>query len=158
MNYMSFGMDMSHELYICFTNHEKMAKVIGVGGVFFKYQDPQKIREWYKKALGVDTNDYGILFGFNGFPASKGYLQVGTFESNSDYFGTKNQHAMINFRVDNLEALMIHLKSMNTVFCNEMEEFPYGKFLHIEDPEGNRLELWQPEDEAFDGEIQNEMR
>ncbi len=135
-----------------------MAKVIGIGGVFFKYTNPENMREWFKAALGIDPNEYGVLFAYNGFQASRAYLQLGTFENNTDYFGAETQKAMINFRVDNLEALREHLIQMNTTICNEIEEYPYGKFLHVEDPEGNRIELWEPEDEGFGNEIYNEMK
>jgi predicted enzyme related to lactoylglutathione lyase len=134
-----------------------MAKVIGIGGIFFKFNDPQKMKDWYQNALGLKTNDYGVLFAFNGFQASRAYLQLGTFESSSDYFGTDSQKAMINFRVDNLDALKEHLIQLNTTICNEIEEYDYGKFLHILDPEGNRIELWEPEDEAFDSDTYVKM-
>ncbi len=134
-----------------------MAKAIGIGGIFFKYKDEQAMRSWFENALGLTPNDYGVLFSFNGSTQQKGYLQLGTFSSNSDYFGNASQQAMINFRVVDLVGLEQHLRSMNTVICNTIEEYEYGKFLHIEDPEGNRIELWEPIDEAFHEGIQIEM-
>jgi predicted enzyme related to lactoylglutathione lyase len=134
-----------------------MAKAIGIGGIFFKYNDEKGMKNWFEKALGLTPNDYGILFTFNHSNKQKGYLQLGTFSDNSDYFGATTQHAMINFRVEDLEGLKAHLEKMGTVICNEISTYEYGKFLHIEDPEGNRIELWEPIDSAFEDEIQVKM-
>ena len=129
-----------------------MAKVIGVGGIFFKFTDPKKMREWYSEVLGMTTNDYGVLFRFN-LPDSKlGSMQLGTFDESTNYFGAESQKAMINFRVDDLEALLLKLKEHDVKIVNEIESYDYGKFLHIEDPEGNRIELWEPVDQAFSSE------
>src|SRR5690606_27960854 len=129
-----------------------MAKVIGVGGIFFKFKNPKEMRHWYSEVLGMTTNDYGVLFQFN-LPESKpGFLQLGTFEQDSDYFGAASQTAMINLRVDNMEELLLQLKAQNVTIVNNIETYEYGKFLHIEDPEGNRIELWEPIDQAFSKE------
>jgi len=108
------------------------------------------MKQWYETALGLTPNDYGVLFSFNRSGNAEGYLQLGAFEASSDYFGKESQQAMINFRVDDMEGLEQHLRSMGTTICNEMETYEYGKFLHIEDPEGNRIELWEPVDKAFE--------
>lgn len=129
-----------------------MAKVIGVGGIFFKFKNPKEMRSWYSDVLGMTTNDHGVLFRFN-MPNSKpGSLQLGTFEQSSDYFGAESQNAMINFRVDDMEALFAKLKSNNVKIVNEIQSYDYGKFLHIEDPEGNRIELWEPIGDEFSAE------
>lgn len=128
-----------------------MAQVTGIGGIFFKFQNPEKMRNWYKDVLGMTTNPYGVLFEFNGDNnAKKGFLQLGTFEADSDYFGAKDQQAMINFRVDNLVEFKTQLEQANVTIVNEIDEYSYGKFLHIQDPEGNRIELWEPVDSEFD--------
>ena len=127
-----------------------MAKVIGIGGIFIKFQKPTEMRTWYQDVLGMITNPYGVLFEFNGEEGSKGYLQLGTFESNSDYFGDANQQAMLNLRVDDLEVFQTELRAKNVTIVDEIEAFSYGKFLHIEDPEGNRIELWEPVDSEFE--------
>lgn len=127
-----------------------MAGVIGIGGIFFKFNDPTKMREWYENVLGMTTNNYGVLFEFNGGEPSKGFLQLGTFESNSDYFGDPKQQSMINFRVDDLEKFKGELMEQSVKIVDEIETYSYGKFLHIEDPEGNRIELWEPVDAEFD--------
>lgn len=127
-----------------------MAKATGIGGIFFKYNDEKAMKQWFETALGLEPNDYGVLFAFNGSAAPKGFLQLGTFPQSSDYFGAASQQAMINFRVDDLEALEVHLRSIGTTICNTIEAYEYGKFLHIEDPEGNRIELWEPVDTVFE--------
>lgn len=127
-----------------------MAQVIGLGGVFLKFKDPTSMRNWYKEVLGMATNDYGVLFEFNGDTNnSKGYLQLGTFDAETNYFGSDSQQAMLNFRVDDLNGLVDQLKKSNTTILNEIEEYSYGRFLHIADPEGNRIELWEPVDSEF---------
>ena len=128
-----------------------MARVIGIGGIFFKFKNPEAMRTWYKDVLGMTTNPYGVLFEFNGNDAPKGYLQLGTFEEKSDYFGKESQQSMINFRVDDLAALKEELTQNGVTILNEIDEYSYGKFLHIEDPEGNRIELWEPVDTEFGG-------
>lgn len=128
-----------------------MAQVIGIGGVFFKFQDPKAMLQWYSDILGMKTNDYGVLFSFNGDTSSKkGFLQLGTFDSNSEYFGDPKQQAMFNFRVDDLETFEKQLREAGVKIVDTIESFSYGKFLHIEDPEGNRIELWEPAESEFD--------
>lgn len=133
-----------------------MGKAIGIGGIFIKYQDEQAMKQWYKDALGLMPNDYGVLFSFNGNSHPKAALQLGTFSSKTEYFGNPNQQVMLNFRVDNLAELQAHLVQFGVKICDDIEDYPFGKFLHIEDPEGNRIELWEPKG-SFSDEIFNEM-
>lgn len=127
-----------------------MAEIIGIGGIFFKFKEPAVMREWYKSVLGMQTNDYGVQFEFNGENSpNKGQLQLGTFEASTDYFGDPSQQAMINFRVDDLVQFEVILREKRVTIVNSIEEYSYGKFLHIEDPEGNRIELWEPLNDGF---------
>ncbi|MFK7787781.1 MAG: VOC family protein [Crocinitomicaceae bacterium] len=127
-----------------------MAEITGIGGIFFKFKDPTAMREWYKSVLGMQTNAYGVLFEFNGDNSpNKGQLQLGTFDESTDYFGDQSQQAMINFRVDDLKQFHITLIEKDVKIVDELEEYSYGKFLHIEDPEGNRIELWEPMNDGF---------
>lgn len=126
-----------------------MAKVTGIGGIFLKFKDPIAMRTWYQEVLGLTTNDYGVLFRFNIAGQREGYLQLGTFEEETSYFGEASQRAMINFRVDNMEEMVGVLKKHGVQLLNEVEVYEYGKFLHIADPEGNRIELWEPIDQSF---------
>lgn len=144
-------------LYLFQTLLVTMGKATGIGGIFFRYRNEKAMREWFEEALGLTPNDYGVLFSFNNSDSRKGYLQLGTFPENTEYFGDPTQQAMINFRVDNLVELEQHLRELGTVICNAIEEYEYGKFLHIEDPEGNRIELWEPVDNAFSTETQVSM-
>lgn len=134
-----------------------MAKVIGIGGIFFKFKNPAFMKEWYQRVLGMKTNDYGVLFQFNSSQAP-GYLQLGVFEENTNYFGSEQQQSMINFRVDDLESMLSQLKSNNVEILSQIDIYEYGKFLHISDPEGNRIELWEPIDSVFANETSIEMR
>lgn len=127
-----------------------MAGVIGIGGIFIKFSKPKEMRQWYETVLGMTTNDYGVLFEFNNPSAKRGYLQLGTFETSSDYFGSKNQQVMLNFRVDDLVSFQEKLITHNVRIVDTIEVYSYGKFLHIEDPEGNRIELWEPVDLDFE--------
>lgn len=133
-------------------------KVIGIGGIFFKFKDPKAMNKWYEEVLGMTPNDYGVLFAFNTGVSSTGYLQLGTFQNDTPYFGSEQQQAMINFRVENLAKLIERLQKLNVPILNEMEEYEYGKFIHICDPEGNRIELWEPIDKAFSAEKTTVMR
>ncbi|NRA11222.1 MAG: VOC family protein [Crocinitomicaceae bacterium] len=135
-----------------------MAQVIGIGGIFIKFKDPTKMREWYSNVLGMTTNDYGVLFEFNGDTSpKKGYLQLGTFEETSDYFGDASQQSMLNLRVDNMEELKTQLIEENVKLVDEIESYSYGKFLHIQDPEGNRIELWEAVDKEFEDSKDSKM-
>lgn len=128
-----------------------MKKVTGVGGVFFKSTDPKKSRNWYAKHLGFDTNEYGSLFEFREShdPEKKAYLQWSPFKSDTDYFEPSEKEFMINFRVENLEVLAEELKKEGVTICDEIATYEYGKFLHIMDNDGNKIELWEPIDDAF---------
>jgi lactoylglutathione lyase len=133
-------------------------KVVGIGGIFIRFNDPSAMNKWYEAVLGMRPNEYGVLFSFNGNEHARGYLQLGTFPNDTSYFGEQSQQWMLNFRVDDLAAMVENLKKHDVNILNEPEEYPYGKFLHIEDPEGNRIELWEPIDRSFDSEKQMEMR
>lgn len=127
-----------------------MAQIIGLGGIFIKFQDPKKMNTWYSEVLGLNTNDYGVLFRFNHSAEKSGFLQLGTFENSTEYFGKTGQQCMLNFRVSNLEEMLADLKSKKVKIVDELESYDYGKFVHIEDPEGNRIELWEPVESDFE--------
>lgn len=135
-----------------------MGKAIGIGGIFIKYQNETAMKQWFETALGLTPNDYGVLFAFNDAGHAKGFLQLGTFPANSDYFGKAEQQVMLNFRVERIEELKQHLETLGTTICDAIETYAYGKFLHIEDPEGNRIELWEPIDGPFEGEKYIDMQ
>jgi predicted enzyme related to lactoylglutathione lyase len=129
-----------------------MKKVTGIGGIFFKCKDPHKMREWYKTHLGLNTNDYGAVFEWHQGADStkKGFTQWSPFKESSKYFEPSTKDYMINYRVENLEALVDELKQSGVTIVDTIQSFEYGKFVHIMDPEGNNIELWQPDDVVYE--------
>lgn len=125
-----------------------MKKVTGIGGIFFKCKDPNKMKAWYKEHLGLDTNQYGATFEWwqDAEGSKKGSTQWSTFSDTTKYFEPSTKEFMINYRVDNLEALVEELKKEGVTIVDKIEEFDYGKFVHILDMEGNKIELWEPTD------------
>ena len=123
-----------------------MKKVTGIGGIFFKCKDPNKMNEWYKTHLGFDTTQYGTSFEWRQLedPAKTGTTQWSPFAETTKYFEPSTKDFMINYRVDNLEALVAQLKSEGVTIVDEIESYDYGKFVHIVDVEGNKIELWEP--------------
>ena len=119
-----------------------MAKAIGVGGVFLKAQDPKALATWYATNLGIQTEDGGSLV-FSG-PESAGMTVFAHFPADTRYFGEGPQSSMVNFRVDDLDQLLAQLAVAGVRIDPKRESAPYGHFAWIWDPEGNRVELWQP--------------
>jgi predicted enzyme related to lactoylglutathione lyase len=119
-----------------------MAKAVGVGGIFLKAQDPAALSAWYATHLGIATQDGGSLV-FDG-PESAGMTVFAHFPQDTDYFGDGGQQVMVNFRVDDLDQLLVQLAAAGVRIDPKREDFPYGQFAWIWDPEGNRVELWQP--------------
>jgi len=130
---------------------DKSGRVTGVGGIFFKCEDPEKMRNWYNKNLGLVTNEYGSLFEFRSTddPDQKGYLQWSPFGEKTKYFEPSKKEFMINYRVQNMEELIKTLRDAGVEVVGEIETYEYGKFAHIMDPEGNKIELWEPVDSVF---------
>jgi len=128
-----------------------MKKVTGIGGIFFKCQDPDKMKDWYNQQLGLVTDQYGSLFEFRHAddPDQKGYLQWSPFSQDTKYFEPSKKDFMINYRVENLERLVKELKKNGVTVVDEIEKLEYGKFVHILDPENNKIELWEPVDNVF---------
>lgn len=126
----------------------KMKKVTGIGGIFFKCKDPDKVKEWYQKHLGLNTNEYGAVFEWYQEPDStkKGITQWSPFEEKTKYFEPSAKDFMINYRVENLEELVEQLKKEGVTVVDKIETFDFGKFVHIIDVEGNKVELWEPND------------
>ena len=129
-------------------NISKMKKVTGIGGIFFKCKDPKQITAWYQQHLGLDTNPYGATFEwFEGFDSTKkAQTQWSPFSETTKYLEPSTKDFMINYRVENLEALVEELKKEGVTIVDKMETYDYGKFIHILDPEGNKIELWEPKD------------
>lgn len=126
-------------------------KVTGIGGIFFLSKNPQEIREWYGTNLGLAIDDYGSPFEFRNAnrPEEINYLRWSPFEKDTDYFKPSEKAFMINYRVQNIEGLVNNLRKNGVSIVDEIEEFEYGKFVHIMDLEGNKIELWEPVDSFF---------
>lgn len=129
-----------------------MKKVTGIGGIFFKSRNPQLIKEWYKKHLGMNVDEYGTSFESRDSdnPDKKTFLQWSPFSDETNYFEPSNKEFMINYRVENLESLVEELKKEGVTITDDIETFEYGKFVHILDVEGNKIELWEPNDDEFE--------
>lgn len=123
-----------------------MKKVTGIGGIFFKCKDSGKMTEWYKTHLGLDTNEYGATFRWReeSDPETKGATQWSPFAETTKYFEPSTKEFMINYRVADLEALVAELKKEGVTILDEIADYDYGKFVHILDMEGNKVELWEP--------------
>jgi predicted enzyme related to lactoylglutathione lyase len=130
-----------------------MKKVTGLGGIFFKSDDPKAMNEWYAKNLGLPTSDYGANFEWLDAedPTKKGSTTWSTFKQDSKYFDPSTKPFMINYRVENLVELVEELKKENVTIVDEIAVYDYGKFIHILDPEGNAIELWEPTDNETEG-------
>lgn len=123
-----------------------MKKVTGIGGIFFKSKDPEAMRAWYQQHLGLPTTSFGATFEW--FETSderkKGSTVWSPFKETSDYFKPSTKEFMINFTVENLEELVTQLRQEGVTILDEVERSEYGKFVHILDAEGNKVELWEP--------------
>jgi predicted enzyme related to lactoylglutathione lyase len=125
-----------------------MKKVTGIGGIFFKCDDPKSMNEWYAKNLGIPAGQYGATFDWSDADdqSKKGSTTWSTFPKDSEYFKPSEKPFMINYRVENLVELVDELKKENITIVDEIADYDYGKFIHILDPEGNIIELWEPKD------------
>lgn len=135
------------------TNDEQsLKKATGIGGIFFKCKNPKKMREWYQAHLGLNTNQYGAVFEWRqgADTTKKGFTQWSPFNEKTKYFEPSTKDFMINYRVENLEALIDQLRKDSVTIVDKIETVDYGKFVHIMDLEGNKVELWEPNDLAFD--------
>jgi predicted enzyme related to lactoylglutathione lyase len=121
-------------------------KVTGIGGIFFFSDNPEQTRKWYGQNLGLDINDYGSTFESRSVdkPDEINALQWSPFEKGSEYFAPSKKEFMINYRVQNIEGLVKNLRENGVTIVDDIETFDYGKFVHIMDPEGNKIELWEP--------------
>lgn len=124
-------------------------RVTGLGGFFFKTKDPDGIKTWYKKHLGIPTDQYGWTFWWKDNEGKPGSTQWSPFKEDTDYFHPSSKPFMMNFRVHDLEGLLADLAREGVEIVGEMQTYSYGKFGWILDPEGNKIELWEPRDEAF---------
>lgn len=121
-------------------------KVTGIGGIFFFTESPKETREWYAKNLGIDAGEWGASFESRNInnPDEIQTTQWSPFQNGSDYFSPSKKDFMINYRVQNIEGLVAQLKENGVTILDEIAVYEYGKFVHIMDAEGNKIELWEP--------------
>lgn len=121
-------------------------KVTGIGGIFFFTENPKETREWYAQNLGLDVNDWGSTFESRNFnnPDVIDSLQWSPFKKDDAYFSPSKKEFMINYRVQNIEGLVAKLKQNGVTVLDDIASYDYGKFVHIMDAEGNKIELWEP--------------
>ena len=120
-----------------------MARVIGLGGIFFKSLDPKGLSAWYAQHLGVKIEEFGgVIFGEDA--ARPGYTLWSPFAHDTRYFDPSDKPFMVNFRVDDLHALLAALRAAGVQVDARVDESEFGRFGWIMDPEGNRVELWEP--------------
>jgi predicted enzyme related to lactoylglutathione lyase len=133
---------------------KNLKRVTGLGGVFFKTTDPKKTKEWYGKHLGLPVDDYGASFQWlevDKYDAKTPAVTAWSpFAADTKYFQPSEKAFMFNYRVENLVELLKLLKEEGVEIVGEMQEYPYGKFGWIMDPDGNKIELWEPKDEGFE--------
>ena len=131
-----------------------MKRVTGIGGLFFKAKDPKALQDWYGEHLGIGplphgpwgADDEASLFEWRDKddPARLAYSVFAAFPHDTDYFGPGNAGFMFNFRVDDLDGLLAELRKAGVEVLDKVETYPFGRFGWIVDPEGNRIELWEP--------------
>ena len=124
-----------------------MTRVTGIGGIFFKARDPEHLRAWYQKHLGLVFDNYGsVVFGCPETDEERKSAQTvwSLFPEDTKYFQPSSAPFMINYRVENLDALLSQLKDDGVEVDERREDYDYGRFGWIMDPEGNRIELWEP--------------
>jgi len=124
-------------------------RVTGIGGVFFKTKDPNKVKNWYNKHLGLNTDQWGCTFWWKDKAGNDCSTQWSPFKEDTNYFEPSKKDFMMNFRVENLDELLVTLKAEGVTVIDKTESLEEGKFGWIIDLEGNKIELWEPNDKVF---------
>lgn len=129
-----------------------MKRVTGLGGILFECENPEEMKKWYQDHLGLQTDAYGTNFEWRKAdnPSEKGFTQWSPMPKQSNYLKPSRNSFMLNYRVADLTTLLPILKSEGVQILDEIETFEYGKFVHILDLEGNKIELWEPNDASYD--------
>jgi predicted enzyme related to lactoylglutathione lyase len=131
-----------------------MRRVTGIGGIFFKATDPERLREWYRAHLGIDVQPWGgYAFEWQGGHAGEehGITVWNVFAADTQYFEPSKAAFMVNYRVEDLHALLGALRAEGCDVIDKVEESEFGRFGWVVDPEGNKIELWEPPPGRFPG-------
>jgi len=141
---------VEHRLFI-YLHIYNMAKVTGVGGVFLTSKDVEATKSWYAKHLGFAVDEYGTMWDMrtSGAPDQPVYLQWSVMKHDTPYIKPSTENYMVNYRVDDLVSLIAQLRDARVTIVDEMETYDYGKFIHILDIDGRKIELWEPVDSVF---------
>lgn len=122
-----------------------MKEVTGIVGIFFKTKNPEMIKQWYSQNPSFTTNEYGSMFEWICTDSKKKrFIQWSPFDDATRYFEPSTKEFMINYQVENIEELVEELKQNGITILDDIESYGYGKFVHILDPENNKIELWEP--------------
>ncbi|PBJ15717.1 VOC family protein [Flavobacterium sp. ACN6] len=127
--------------------NDNTPKVTGIGGIFFFLDNPKETKDWYAKNLGLEINDWGSAsFESRNLekPDQIESTQWCPFKTGDKYFSPSKKDFMVNYRVQNIEGLLEKLKQNGVTILDDIETYDYGKFVHIMDTEGNKIELWEP--------------
>ncbi|GGH75624.1 VOC family protein [Phaeocystidibacter marisrubri] len=126
-------------------------RITGIGGIFYKSNDPVATKEWYAQHLGMKMNDWGSSFEFRNAlrPSETNYLQWSVFNDSTSYLDPSQSDFMINYRVQNIEGLVRKMRASGVNVLDSIASYEYGKFVHILDRDGNKIELWEPVDEVL---------
>jgi len=122
----------------------QIKRVTGIGGIFFKAKDPQALAAWYRRHLGVPVDEGGMWLFRWGADHGAGATVWSIFPADTDYLGTEPARFMINYRVEDIDALLEALRAEGVWIDEKRDDSEFGRFAWIADPEGNRIELWQP--------------
>ncbi len=133
-------------------NESKAGRVTGIGGVFFRTEDPDATKQWYAEHLGLGVDDYGSNFTWrsDSDPSRRCFTQWSPFADDTGYFGSPDQQAMVNYRVDDLDAILARLTAAGVELAGVMEVESFGRFQHVIDGDGRRIELWEPVDTEYE--------
>jgi predicted enzyme related to lactoylglutathione lyase len=115
-------------------------RILGLGGVFIKSADPDRLKAWYRDVLGVSLDDYGAVFSISGLAGDQIWSP---FPTDTAYFAPSTREVMLNFQVDDLDALIVRILAAGGVMQGDVQEEPYGRFAWLMDPDGTKIELWQ---------------
>lgn len=131
--------------------NDTIPKVTGIGGIFFKAKNSNEVKAWYSENLGLAVDEYGSPFEFRNAhrPEEVNYLNWEAFPDSTSYFDPSQKEFMINYRVQNIEGLVKKLQDNGVTILDEIATYEYGKFIHIMDLEGNKIELWEPVDKVL---------
>lgn len=150
----SFAMGFAFNSFVTnkWNAQQPLKRVTGIGGIFFKCKNPEKMKTWYHEHLGLSTDKYGTNFEWRQATDStkKGFTVWSPFTDSTTYFQPSTKDFMINYRVADLSALVKALRLEGIQTLDSIEVYDYGKFVHLLDIEGNKIELWEPNDIVYD--------